>query len=253
MADKTIFQLNFGDSPQLTDVTITGQDPSGTPSLVKHTWQTILNFFTSNQLASGANIITGTSDALFASPKALRDAGVVDYEVIGGVIYHKIYIGATAWQPTITSGCASLAQLEMGTNKNVYDYLAFDKDTIEYAYCGFGLPFEYTGGTVLAKFLWTHPATTTNFKVSWGLQGVCIADGENLDVAHGTAQYANDTGGSTSYLYVSPLTSAITIAGTPAAGKMLRLRVLRKADDATNDTLAVNAYLLGVMLYIPVV
>jgi len=110
------------------------------------------------------------------------------------------------------------------------------------------MPLDYDGGTITAKFYWTHPATTVNFKVSWGLQGVATGDGDTLDVAQGTAVYANDEGGTTSDNYTSPATSAITIAGTPAAGKLINFRVLRKADDGTNDTLAVDAYLIGVLI-----
>ena len=41
-----------------------------------------------------------------------------------------------------------------------------------------------------------------------------------------------------------------TVAGTPQAGDWVTFQVLRKADDGTNDTLAVDARLLGVRLYI---
>lgn len=181
----------------------------------------------------------------------LSSLGIAQYEVISGVVYHKLWIAG--WKPTVTNGCAASAQIEMATNKNVYDYLAFDPSTIQYAYANFLLPYEYTGGVVYAKFVWMHPETTTNFGVSWGLQGVCIADGATLDVAQGVAGYVNDVGGNTSYLYISPMSGAITLGGTPAAGKLCQLRSQRYATDATNDTLAVNAYLLGVMLYIPVV
>jgi len=162
----------------------------------------------------------------------------------------QIWIGG--FSPTATNGCAYSAQIEMGTNKNCYDYLAFDKNTIEYAYANAPLPSDYTGGTIYAQPWWLHPATTTNFKVSWGLQAVCIADDDALDVAQGTAQYSNDTGGTTSDLYVGPVTNAITISGTPTAGKLCNFRASRKADDATNDTLDVDAYLLGFVIWYPV-
>lgn len=162
------------------------------------------------------------------------------------VDYKNLWIGG--WRPTLTTGCAASTQLEMGTNKNVYDVPAFDASTIEYAYANVPMPLDYNGGVITAKFYWTHPATTTNFKVSWGLQGVAITDDDTLDVAQGTAGYANDTGGTTSDLYITGDTSDITIAGTPTAGKLVHFRALRKADDATNDTLAVDAYLIGVLI-----
>jgi hypothetical protein len=172
------------------------------------------------------------------------------YQLIGGVWHKQVWVGG--WKPTLTAGCAQAAQIEMGTNKNVYDYLAFDKDTIEYAYVNFPMPSDYTGGDIYFNAKWLHPATTTNFKVSWGLAGVSFSDDDTLDAAQGTAIYSNDTGGTTSDFYASPQSAAVTIAGTPVAGDLVQLRVLRKADDGTNDTLAVDAYLLGCMIWYPV-
>jgi hypothetical protein len=162
------------------------------------------------------------------------------------VDYKNLWV--SGWKPTVTSGCGAQAQIEMGTNKNVYDYLAFDKDAIEYAYANVPMPLDYDEGTITAQFYWLHPATTTNFKVSWGLQAVAITDDGTLDVAQGTAIYSNDEGGTTSDLYISTETAAITIGGTPTPGKLVQFRVSRKADDATNDTIAVDTYLLGVLI-----
>lgn len=201
-------------------------------------------------------IYTPTTEADWDAVPAAVDGGLD--ELAGRVTdledaqpaYKQLWVGG--WKPTLTAGCYYLKQIEMGTNKNVYDYWAFDKDAIMYAYANVAMPDDYTGGTILAKFYWTHPATTTNFKVSWGLQAVSFSDDDALDAAFGTAQYANDTGGTTSDLYISPQTSEITIGGTPVAGDLVNFRVLRKADDGTNDTLAVDAYLLGVMIWYPV-
>lgn len=201
-------------------------------------------------LATGAEIITGTDDAKFATAKALKDAGIPPIILINSVP-HKQFLIANA-SPTVTAGCAASAQIEMATNKNVYNYLAFDPAAIEYAYANVILPQDYTGGVVYAKFYWTHPATTVNFLVAWGLSGVAITDNGVLDVAQGTPQYANDTGGTTSNLYISGVTAAITIAGTPTANKACNFRLLRLATDATNDTLAVDAYFLWAVVYYPV-
>lgn len=202
--------------------------------------------------ATGAEAITGTVDTKFITPKALKDGGFVAIDLIGGIPHKQMYAAAGVIKPTLTNGCAAVAQIEMSTNKNVYDYLAFDKDAIEYGYFNVPMPQDYTGGVIYANFKWLHPATTTNFKASWGLQGVSFSNDDTLDAAQGTAIYANDEGGTTNDFYVSPTTAAITIAGTPTAGNLVQFRVSRKADDATNDTLAVDAFLLGVMIWYPV-
>lgn len=224
---KTLFDLDDSLAPSLTDVIFNGYDPTGIKVLRKTTWQTIFNLFFAN-----------------------KPTAYVPLELINSIAHRQLWVGG--WKPTKTAGCAPPSDIEMGTNKNVYDYLAFDKDTIEYAYANIPMPEDYTGGTVYFKPYWLHPSTTTNFKVSWGLAGVAIADDGTLDVAQGTYIYSNDTGGTTSDLYIGPISGEVTLAGTPAAGKLVQFRACRKADDATNDTLAVDAYLIGAMIWYPV-
>ena len=79
---------------------------------------------------------------------------------------------------------------------------------------------------------------------------MALSDADALDAAFGTAQFSNDTGGATDTVYIGPESAAITVAGTPQAGDLVVFQVLRKADDGTNDTLAVDARLLGLRLYI---
>ncbi len=184
--------------------------------------------------------------------KSLAQTQVIlqPYALISGVLHKQLWIAG--WRPTMTNGCASPAQIEMTTNKNVYDYLAFDQTTIEYAYANVPMPQDYTGGTVYAKVYWMHPAGATAYGISWGLQAVAIGNDEALDVVMGTAGYINDTGGTDSKLYISDMSLAITIAGTPSAGELINWRIMRKADNATYDTLNVDGYLIGVMIWYPV-
>lgn len=160
-----------------------------------------------------------------------------------------IYIPAAAITPRTTNGAAA-GSTETTTNKVMLAGLDFDASTIEYGQFAARMPKSWNEGTVAAVFTWRHGSTTTNFKVSWGLQAVALSNDDAADAAFGTAQYANDEGGTTNDIYVSPETSAITIAGTPAAEDWVVFQVLRKADDGTNDTLAIDATLLGVTLYV---
>ncbi len=181
---------------------------------------------------------------------AILAENVASNILISGVPHKQLLI--TNWKPKVTSGCGDSEQLEMTTNKNCYDAPPFDKDSVEYAYANVEMPDDYTDGVIYARFNWTHGATTTNFKVSWGLRGVAVSNDDALDVAQGTAQYANDEGGTAYDRYRSEMTDAITIAGSPAAGDFVNFEALRNATDATNDTLDVDAYLLGVMIWYPV-
>ena len=149
-----------------------------------------------------------------------------------------------------TTNGPQMGLAETTTNKVMRRSLEFDASTIEYAQFSIAMPKSWNEGTISFEPIWAHPATTTNFKVSWGLQAVALSDADALDAAFGTAQYSNDTGGATDTVYIGPESAAITVAGTPQAGDLVVFQVLRKADDGTNDTLAVDARLLGLRLYI---
>ena len=149
--------------------------------------------------------------------------------------------------PAATNGCADPEKKTSPTTLVTYKVCAFDKNTKEICWWNHPLPSDYNGGTVTFRVFWQHPATTTNFKVAWDLAAVAVGDVGLIDSAVGTAVQVNDTGGTTNdnypALYRSAWSTALTIAGTPAAGKMVYWRLRRVADDGTNDTLAVDAWL----------
>jgi len=152
-------------------------------------------------------------------------------------------------RPTLTAGAGAPAQVEMTTNKNVYDYVPFDGgSTDEYAYANVAMPDDYDGGTITAQFYWSYGGAPSNHKVAWGMQAVAIGDAFGLDVAQGTAAYANDVGGAANTLYISPQTGDITIGGAPSAGDMVQFKFSRHCSDTTNDTLEIDARLHGVLI-----
>jgi len=158
-----------------------------------------------------------------------------------------VWIPAAAMVARTTNGAAS-GTLEMTTNKNMFKTLDFDTATSEYAQFSIQMPKSWNEGTVTAAFVWSHAATTTNFGVAWALAGVATSDGDAGDVAFGTEQTAVDTGGTTNTIYVSPTTSAITIAGSPAANDYVMFQLRRAVADG-GDTMAIDARLHGVQLY----
>ena len=176
-----------------------------------------------------------------------KGATGADSTVPGPAPAGQLFLSGAGMWPSTTSGCATNAKSEMATNKQNYYTLDFDKDAIEYAEGTIAMPSDWDAGVVTAKFHWMHPATTTNFKVAWALQGVSLADDDAGDASWGTAVQVNDIGGTTNDIYVSPASGNITIAGA-GASELVQFRVYRVADDATNDTLAVDAKLLGVMV-----
>ena len=160
-----------------------------------------------------------------------------------------IYVAAAAMRPSVTGGCAAIAAAATSANRPDLLTLDFDPATDEFAQFGLVMPKKWNAGTMTARFHWTHGATTTNFAVVWGIQAVAVSNDDAIGAAYGTAVTITDTGGTTIDLYTSDETSAMTAAGTPAKEDMIYFRVYRDAD-AGGDTLAVDAKLIGVTLYV---
>jgi hypothetical protein len=158
-----------------------------------------------------------------------------------------IWVPATAMVPSTTNGAAA-GETETTTNDVMIATLNFDTTTAEYAQFGIQMPKGWDEGTIIAQFVWSHAATTTNFGVSFGLAAVAFANDDALDTAFGTVQYAADTGGTTDDLYISPETAAITVAGSPAAEEYVMFRVVRGVAEG-GDTMAIDARLHGVKIH----
>ena len=168
----------------------------------------------------------------------------LDY--LNSKINSQIVIMASAMMPRAAVP-ASPGEAEMATNDNNYTFMDFPDGSNTYAIASFPLPSDYNGGTITAKFYWTANSTSTN-SVVWHINAVCIADDQVLDVAQGTDQSVADANKSTAYkLNVSDSTAAITIAGTPAAGELCHIQIIRNTA-AGSDTLAATARLIAVVL-----
>ncbi|MFO1080855.1 MAG: hypothetical protein U1E23_09545 [Reyranellaceae bacterium] len=197
---------------------------------------------------SGSNTVTlGTITA--AGLAILDDADAAAQRTTLGIAGKQaIWIPATAMVPTTTNGAAS-GTVEMATNKNMFSSLDFDTTTQEFAQFGWRMPSSWNEGTVTFRPVWSHASTTTNFGVVFQLAGVACSDNDAGDVAFGTAQTSTDTGGTTNNIYIGPESSAITIAGSPAAGDFVFFQVARAPANGS-DTMAIDARLHGIVLYI---
>lgn len=214
--------------------------------------------------SDGAEVVT---DRMALNTAGLYIAGVFDLgntsdttvsrlsagEVgVEGVAFKKVgketlYVPAHAMVARTTNGAAT-GTVEMTTNKNMFSTLDFDTSTQEFAQFFVRMPKSWNEGTVTAVFTWSHASTSTNFGVVWGLEAVAISNDDAGDVAWGTAQTVADTGGTTNDIYVTSESTAITIAGTPAAEDWVMFQVKRVPSDG-NDTMAIDARLHGVTLY----
>lgn len=193
---------------------------------------------------------TAAADSSYSGSEKLLtlDFEYVDAEKVG-TGKHAVPIMAGAMTPRNTGGCATVAVLAGASGQPDANYLAFDSSTEEHASFAIPMPKGWNEGTVTFAPLWAHPATTTNFGVCWKLRAVSLSNDDALATSFGTAQSSVDTGGTTSDLYRGPESSAITIAGTPAAEDVVFFDLYRDPADG-GDTLAVDAYLIGIVLYL---
>ena len=159
---------------------------------------------------------------------------------------HCIPIPATSMTPRTTNGPGT-GSSETTTNKIMVKSLDFDQSTAEYAQFQITMPESWNEGTVTAQFVWTTTAASGD--VVWSFQGVAISNDDAIDAAFGTAQTVTDSTTAANDVMATAATSAVTIAGTPAAGDLVIFQVYRDAANGS-DTLAADAKLLAVRLYI---
>ena len=160
---------------------------------------------------------------------------------------HSMWVPASAMTPQFTNG-PSVGVAELATNEVMMQTLDFDAVTQEYAQFEVQMPKSWDEGTFTFVAVWSHPTTTTNFGVAWGLAAKAASNDAALDAAFGTAVYATDTGGTTNDLYQTAESGAVTASGTPATNDVVQLRVTRNPSNGS-DTLAVDARLHGVMVF----
>ena len=95
---------------------------------------------------------------------------------------------------------------------------------------------------------WTSASTNTGDCI-FGLQGVSVGDGDTIDVAYGTAVTVTDAGiGTAEDQQVSAVSSAITIAGSPAVDQQTYFQLYRDAN-AGGDTFSADARVLGIKIF----
>lgn len=104
-------------------------------------------------------------------------------------------------------------------------------------------PKRWNNGTITFQPFWT--GTTGSGTVTFELQGVAVSNDDTLDTSFGSGQNSTDTFISADDLHIGPVSSAITIGGTPATGDMVWFRIYRR----TSDTFSSTAKLLGVKIF----
>lgn len=158
---------------------------------------------------------------------------------------NTIYVPAAAIQPRVTNGCAALTNTETTTGSPDVQYLAFDGSADEFSQFNIGMPKRWDYGTITFQPLWTGLATGSGTTI-WGLQAVHIPDDGVMDTSYGTAQTSTDTFIVVEDLHEGPVSSAITIAGTPADGGGVFFQLYRSG---STDTRTADSVLIGIRIF----
>ena len=160
---------------------------------------------------------------------------------------HTIFVPAGAMRPTASNGCATITDVETTSGRPDMTVLDFDDGSDEAAQFQIAMPKNWNAGTVTFQVYWCSTAADTD-GVSWGLQGVSVADNSTIDVAYGTAVVVDDANqGAAEELLVTAVSGNVTIASA-ADSAMTFFRIFRDVSDA-NDTATEDARLIGVKLF----
>lgn len=161
-------------------------------------------------------------------------------------VYDTQDFSVGAMIPSITNG-AEAGTRELATNDVMIDYLAFDKDTDEYAQWNWVLPEQVTSDPAIRfKFKWTAAAGSGT--VLWGIQHRVSSNDDAIDGSWGTASTATaDTLLATDDDHLTDGACTVTLTGY-TAGDTVWFRVFR---DVSGDTLSDDAQLLRVVVQYP--
>jgi hypothetical protein len=159
----------------------------------------------------------------------------------------------TMWVPAAamygpTTNPADAALVETTATRPDLKVFDFDAGTKQYTQFTVAMPKSWNEGTVTYQVYWS-PSTTNTGNCIFGLQGVACADGDTIDVAYGTAIELTDAGiGTVEDQQVSVESSAMTVAGSPAAGEQTYFQLYRDAADGA-DTFTGESRVLGVKIF----
>jgi hypothetical protein len=158
-----------------------------------------------------------------------------------------MWVPAPAMYPSTTNG-ADPQQVQTQALRPDMKVLDFDPSTTQFAQFSVAFPKSWNEGTITYQTFWT-PSTTNTGNCLWGLQGVAVGDGDQINIAQGTTINITDAGiGTVQDLQVSSVSSAVTIAGSPAVDQQVFFQIFRSADSGS-DTFTGDARLLGIKIF----
>ena len=257
-----IYSLSFGDvtltgTQTLTNKTLTSPK-IGTSILDTNGNELFLLTATSSAVneLTYANAATGNGPTFTASGETnvslnLVPKGTGILQGNGSAL--KIAGKETMWIPAAamygpTTNPADGALVETTATRPDLKVFDFDASTQQYTQFTVAMPKSWNEGTLTYQVYWS-PSTTNTGNCIFGLQGVACADGDTIDVAFGTAIEVTDAGiGTVEDQQITAESSAMTVAGSPAAGEQSYFQLYRDAADGS-DTFTGECRVLGIKLF----
>jgi hypothetical protein len=190
-------------------------------------------------VASAGSFTNGTLCSIEFAP-----AGAPGVSSIGK---QTIWVPAAAMLPNGANPPLTMTVIA-GSNVVVIQTRDCDATSEEYLYFTVAMPKSWDEGTLSYELVWSHAAAATNFGVVFNLYANAFSNDDPLGQNAGTPGVVTDTGGTTDDLYVSPESSAFTVAGSPAEGDTVFFRLNRVPGNGS-DTLAVDARVHGIRLF----
>ena len=219
-------------------------------ALLTATGSAVNEFTIANAAAGAGPILSSTGDEsnvdINLNPKGsgVLKSATAAIKIAGT---ETIFIPAQAMFGTTTNGADAQA-VETTATRPELKVLDFDAGTAEYAQFSIAMPKSWNLGTVTYQVFWS-PSNTNTDNCIFGLQGVSCTEGDTADVVFGTAIEVTDAGiGTVEDVQMSAVSSAMTIAGSPADDDYTFFQLYRDAADGS-DTFTGDARVLGIKLF----
>ena len=219
-------------------------------ALITATGSAVNEFTIANAAAGAGPTLSSTGDEtnvdININPKGsgVLKSGTAAVKVAGT---ETIWIPASAMYGSTTNG-ADAQQVETTATRPDLKVLDFDASTAEYAQFAIAMPKSWNLGTVTYQVFWS-PGNTNTDNCIFGLQGLACTEGDTADAVFGTAIEVTDAGiGTVEDVQMTSVSSAMTIAGTPADDDQTFFQLYRDAADGS-DTFTGDARVLGIKLF----
>jgi len=219
-------------------------------ALITATGSAVNEFTIANAAAGAGPTLSSTGDEtnvdINLNPKGsgVLKSGTAAVKVAGT---ETIFIPSAAMFGTTTNGADAQA-VETTATRPELKVLDFDAGTAEYAQFSIAMPKSWNLGTVTYQVFWT-PSSTNTGNAIFGLQGLATTEGDTADAVFGTAIEVTDAGiGTVEDVQMTAVSSAMTIAGSPADDDYTFFQLYRDAADGS-DTFTGDARVMGIKLF----